>query len=73
MKTFSNKPMILFAALVLMSMDAVACWASRPASYTSQLADCTEKSKTCEESIACENEVRVKYKRPLRDADGGCK
>ena len=69
---FSNKPIIVFALLSLMTMANVACWTSRPASYSAQLADCTAKSSTCEESIACENEVRAKYNRPLRDADAGC-
>lgn len=39
--------------------------------YTGELEECTRKSRTCEESIACENEVRTRYKRfPLRT--GGC-
>lgn len=39
--------------------------------YTVELEECNRTAKTCEQSIACENDVRTRYKRfPLRT--GGC-
>jgi hypothetical protein len=51
------------------------CWwpAASAAPYGAELAACTAQSKTCAESIACENRVRASRGRPLRDADAGCK
>jgi hypothetical protein len=48
---------------------------ARPArviSYGFELEECTRKADTCQQSIACENEVRTRYSRPLRDASKGC-
>jgi hypothetical protein len=40
-------------------------------SYTVELEECNRTTKTCEQSIACENDVRTRYRRfPLRT--GGC-
>lgn len=72
MKTFSNKPVGLMAMMTVLSMWTVACEPSKPANYTTDLTQCNLTAKTCQESIACENEVRAKYKRPLRDASKGC-
>ena len=41
--------------------------------YGFELEECNRNAKTCAESIACENEARKRYTRPLRDVDGGCK
>lgn len=41
---------------------------ARPAAYGVELADCSESSATLADSIACENRVRARYGRPLRDA-----
>jgi len=41
--------------------------------YGLALEKCNERASTCAESIACENEVRVEYARPLRDPAKGCK
>ncbi len=40
--------------------------------YAAKLAACTATSKTCAESIACENDVRAEYHREPRDASKGC-
>jgi hypothetical protein len=53
-----------------------ACSASpavKPAAYGFELEECSRTAKTCDESIACENAVRGKYGRPLRDPKVGCK
>lgn len=48
----------------------------RPASYGAELTRCNVEAKTCQESIDCENQVRLKY--PLADGgpralrEGGC-
>lgn len=42
-------------------------------SYGIELEECNRLSKTCIDSIQCENEVRTRYKRPLRDVSAGCK
>jgi hypothetical protein len=39
-----------------------------PAAYGAELAACTNVSQTLHESIECENKVRNRYGRPLRDA-----
>lgn len=41
---------------------------ARPTAYGAELQACTESSKTLAESIVCENGVRTRYGRPLRDA-----
>lgn len=46
---------------------------ARVVTYGFELEDCNDKATTCAESIACENEVRRRYNRPLRDATKGCK
>ncbi len=46
--------------------------ASTPAEYGAELALCSASSTTCAQSIACENDVRAKHKRPLRDPAKGC-
>lgn len=43
-----------------------------PADYGARLAECSRVSKTCDESIACENKLRAEKGRPLRDPRGGC-
>lgn len=57
------------------------CGASPPSSevsekaaiYEFELTACSQKAATLRESIACENEVRARYGRPLRamPKDGG--
>lgn len=42
------------------------------AEYGAKLEDCTRNSKTCDESIDCENKLRADAGRPLRAHDG-CK
>jgi len=42
-------------------------------SYGTELEECNRNATSCEESITCENEVRKRYKRALRDEDAGCK
>ena len=58
----------------LLALGLVACVHStaRPTAYGVELADCTRTSATCEESIACENAVRVRYGREPRDPAKGC-
>ncbi len=46
--------------------------AATPAEYGAELAACSVSSTTCDQSIACENELRAKHKRPLRDPAKGC-
>jgi hypothetical protein len=41
--------------------------AARPAAYGAELAECTRSSATLAASIECENGVRTRYGRPLRD------
>jgi hypothetical protein len=41
---------------------------AKPAAYGAELAACSETSTSLAESIACENGVRARYGRPLRDA-----
>ncbi len=59
---------------LLFALALVGCAHSleRPATYSGELGACTATSKTCAESIACENDVRAKYKRELRDPKAGC-
>ena len=73
MKTFSNKPVTVMAMLTIASMLVVACENPKPAKYTLDLTYCNQTSKTCEESIACENKIRAANNRPLRDPAKGCK
>ncbi len=56
--------------LSILCLLLVACAhiVSRPAAYTTELEECNRKSNTLKESVDCENEVRIKYNRPLRDA-----
>lgn len=44
---------------------------SRPAAYEAALVACNEWADTLAESIDCENKVRRKFGRPLRDAGEG--
>lgn len=45
----------------------------KAAIYELELTSCSQRSATLRESIACENEVRARYGRPLRamPKDGG--
>lgn len=58
---------IVLAAGLAFSATHMAC-TPRPVAYGVELANCTDKSKTLTESITCENGVRARYGRPLRDA-----
>jgi hypothetical protein len=63
---------------LILGLPLIACTpeTARPArviTYGFELEECTRKADTCQESIACENEVRARYSRPLRDAAKGCK
>lgn len=49
------------------------CVAGKPATYQAELVDCNRTATSCAESIACENRLREREHRPLRDADGGCR
>jgi hypothetical protein len=53
---------------ILVTLSACSTENVRPAAYGTELAACTEKSATLAESIECENKVRARYGRPLRDA-----
>ncbi len=55
-------------AIIALVMVSCATENVRPAAYGAELAACTEKSATLTESIECENKVRTRYGRPLRDA-----
>ncbi len=58
--------------LGLVSLFLVACSSTpspKAASYSVELEECNRKATTCAESIACENDVRARYKRPLRTGD----
>lgn len=68
---------LLGTMMIVLAMSALCgCAAAapvvEPGKYGLELADCTATSKTCDESIACENALRAKLGRPLRDADAGC-
>ncbi len=54
---------------------------ARAMTYGAELQTCTASARekypndnalACESSIACENDVRARYGRPLRDASKGC-
>jgi len=61
----------LFGALfVIAKCTGCAPSTARPAAYGAELTACTTTSATLEASIACENGVRARYGRPLRDAGG---
>jgi hypothetical protein len=67
---------IVLLASALMTMTTAcerAAPATTPAEYSAELAACTLGSKTCSESIACENDARARHGRPLRDPAKGCK
>ena len=57
------------AALLLLCL-ASGCTPNdaRPAAYGAELEECNRTAATLEESITCENKVRTRYGRPLRDA-----
>ncbi len=62
------KHIVMLATLVV-----IACHAKSPADYGDELVKCNKEAATCEASIACENLVRAKYGRALRDSALGCK
>lgn len=74
--TLPTGPMTFALAFLLV----MGCGATleKPKDYEAELIACNALATTLDESIACENEVRAKYRRPLRDAgsrpvDGGAK
>jgi hypothetical protein len=58
--------------LLVMLMGCSSAPSPKPAFYGFELEQCNKLATTCEESIACENKVRARYNRPLRDPKGGC-
>lgn len=51
---------------------ASAAKGARPATYEAELVACNQIARSLYESIACENEARKRYGRPLRAfPDGG--
>ncbi len=65
--------MRVYLALIV-SLAGIACVHSiaKPAAYGVELQACTADASTLAASLACENEVRARYARPLLDggADG---
>jgi hypothetical protein len=61
---------LAFTFIVLTSACAAAADTARPAEYGARLAECNRTSKTCTESIACENTARAEFGRALRQNDG---
>ena len=59
--------------LLFMACSSTPTPSARVISYGFELEECTRNAQTCAESIKCENEVRTRYSRPLRDAEKGCK
>jgi hypothetical protein len=68
------KPALAFflagAAIIIALRILVGCQPSvaRPAAYGAELVACSKSSATLADSITCENSVRARYGRPLRDA-----
>jgi hypothetical protein len=62
--------------MTLLLIVCAACTADpvKPAAYSAGLEECNRTSKSCAESIACENKLRAAQTppRPLRDVDAGC-
>lgn len=60
---------------IFLAIAVVACGAAvavKPTVYGAALEECNRTSKTCAESIDCENRLRADAGRPLRAQDG-CK
>lgn len=68
---------LLLAVLAAGLFLGCAALTSKPAKYEARLIECNQLSRTLDESIACENDVRAEFHRPLRDAgvraEGGAK
>lgn len=64
---------IVLAVTTQPSCSSTPTPSARVLTYGFELEQCTSNAETCEASIACENEVRKRYNRPLRDAAKGCK
>ena len=64
---------MLPTTIALVLLVAACHTVAKPAAYGAELAECSRTAETCEQSIACENETRARYGRPLRDATKGCK
>jgi len=66
----SSPPLILTSAMlgIVLMQQVVGCIAAKPAVYETELVECNRNSTTLHDSITCENLVRMRYGRPLRDA-----
>jgi len=62
----------LLLVLLLVLMLACSSPPHRSVGYGLELTKCNENAKTCTDSIVCENAVRAREGRPLRDVDAGC-
>ncbi len=72
-----NRTLMLFRSFVIL-VASCGNVSKEPATnradqYGDELKDCNLDAGTCLQSIECENRVRAKYGRPMRDLGKGCK
>jgi len=64
--------LVVLFFLALAGANCIGCKPgdAKPAAYSAELAECNRSAQTLQDSIACEDRVRVRYGRPVRDAGG---